>query len=202
MVRVIQKTLESFYDLLFPSFCLHCSQELNSHSKLLCPSCFDLLELLPPEKGLMPTISQVGICFESEGPSCSLIRALMEKDMPYLAKSLASFMLIQHQQLGFSLPDRIIYLPQSFLKTALQGYNPNALLAKSCAELFQKPVQAAGRSFTNKHVLLVGGICTIATCKEAERLRTSCMPHLDLLFLQKDPSTEKAHIATKERKIG
>ena len=62
--------------------------------------------------------------------------------MPYLAKSLSAFMLLQLDQLEWPLPDIITYIPQSFLRSSLRGYNQSALLAQELGLLLQIPVMS------------------------------------------------------------
>ena len=181
--------LSSLYSLLFPSFCLHCSQELDSKTNLLCPACFDLLT---------PS-SYPFVCFQQEGPASSLVYAFTEKDMPYLAKSLAGFMLLHHQEARLKTPDLIAYIPQSLIETTIRGYNPSALLACELAKLFQVGYMSANalEDVSNKQILLVGDVFT-------EKIEAS--QNCELLFLLKhsknEHSTEKGDGATKEEKTG
>jgi competence protein ComFC len=147
---------QSFSSLLFPSSCIHCHEELTGSLKLLCSICLPQLELIDPKdrcpvcfadgcicSKLGPrSYKRLGCCFEYEGPQKSLLKALKYQDKPYLAKSLASFMLLQYEQLGWQLPDYITYIPQSFLRANLRGYNQSALLAEHFGKLLQIPVVA------------------------------------------------------------
>jgi ComF family protein len=72
----------------------------------------------------------------------SLLVAMKYQDMPYLAKSLAAFMLLQHEALGWDIPDIITFVPQSFLRKTMRGYNQSQLLAESLSRLIQRPVMA------------------------------------------------------------
>lgn len=145
---------ESFSCLLFPSSCIHCQGELTGSLKLLCSTCLTQLETIDPRdrcpicftdgcicsKTGPRSYKRLGCCFEYEGPQKSLLIALKYQDRPYLAKSLASFMLLQYEQLGWQLPDYITYIPQSFLRANLRGYNQSALLAEHFGNLLQIPV--------------------------------------------------------------
>ena len=86
--------------------------------------------------------TRLGCCFEYDGPAKSLLIALKYQDKPYLAKSLASFLLLQHHELSWELPDLITYIPQSFLRASLRGYNQSALLAQNLGLMMQRPVES------------------------------------------------------------
>ncbi len=144
----------SFSSLFFPAHCLHCKGPLPLALNLLCPSCFESLELINPHEMcpicfIRPCIckketlffDRQAFCFDYEGPAKSLLIALKYGDRPYLAKSLASFMLLQLEQLGWNEPDIITYIPQSFLRASLRGYNQSALLATHLGHLMKKPVK-------------------------------------------------------------
>lgn len=65
-------------------------------------------------------------------------------------------MFLQHEILGWQAPDVITYIPQSFLRATLRGYNQSELLAKHLADLMQKPVLPLLKrtSFTLSQTLL------------------------------------------------
>ncbi len=140
---------DSFKSLLFPPRCLHCKSELQEELNLLCQDCLDLVDLVDPserceacfkevccckKEGPLP-YNKMAYCFEYEGPQKSLLHAFKYGDKPYLAKSLASFMIIQFEKLGWSLPSIITYIPAHFMRTSLRGYNQSKLLAEEVAKL-------------------------------------------------------------------
>ncbi len=145
---------DSLSSLIFPPLCLHCKETLPEALKLLCFTCLSQVECIDTSQrcsrcfaegcicAKSPPISytRLGCCFEYEGPQKSLLVAFKYKDRPYLAKSLAGFLLLQHQQLAWQPPDYITYIPQSFLRSCIRGYNQSALLAHHLAEMMQKPV--------------------------------------------------------------
>lgn len=144
---------ESVSSLLFPSHCIHCKGELPLSIHHLCPSCLELLELIDPLSRCAICFSKSCICkkepiiadrqafcFDYEGPAKSLLVAFKYGDKPYLAKSLAAFMLFQYERLGWQFPDAITYIPQSFLRATIRGYNQSALLAKELAKLMNRPL--------------------------------------------------------------
>ncbi|MCE5295326.1 MAG: hypothetical protein LLF94_12040 [Chlamydiales bacterium] len=162
--------LESFSSLLFPSLCIHCSGDLEDSLRLLCRTCMTQIECIDPHnrcptcfledcichKTGKRSYNRLACCFEYEGPQKSLLIALKYQDRPYLAKSLAAFMFLQHEILGWQAPDVITYIPQSFLRATLRGYNQSELLAKHLADLMQKPVLPLLKrtSFTLSQTLL------------------------------------------------
>jgi len=143
---------ESFSSLLFPTCCLHCKGALCGDLKLLCQDCLDLIELIDPKE----CTATRAFCFDYEGPQKSLLTAFKYGDKPYLAKSLASFMLLQLERLDWTLPDAITYIPQSFLRSTLRGYNQSKLLAEELARFLDIPcLQLLSRSsFTISQTLL------------------------------------------------
>ncbi len=97
-------------------------------------------------------------CFDYEGPQKSLLHAFKYGDKPYLAKSLASFMLLQYEKLSWGLPTIITYVPQNFLRSSLRGYNQSKLLAEelaqllgtSCLPLLSRPTFTISQSLLTK----------------------------------------------------
>ncbi len=103
-----------------------------------CPRCF--LEWCRCDKMGTLFYDRLGCAFEYEGPQKSLLSAFKYQDRPYLAKSLAGFMLLQHANLGWELPDIVTYIPQSFLRKSFRGYNQSKLLAQHLAEMLDRPL--------------------------------------------------------------
>lgn len=187
--------LESFASLLFPTGCLHCGADLFE-TKQLCQSCLQQLELLDPREcrcsGLRG-VDQFGACFEYEGAQKSLLTAFKYGDKPYLAKSLAGFMLLQYSELGWDFPDLITYIPQSFLRSCQRGYNQSQLLAEELGKLMEIEVRSllkrehftpsqtllskdereglladsfsvcSNAEIEGKHILLIDDVCTTGT---------------------------------------
>jgi len=202
--------LDSLSSLLFPSCCIHCKDDLPQSLNLMCGACLELLELIEPttrcplcfseccicSKAQRQSYSRLGCCFEYEGPQKSLLVALKYRDMPYLAKSLAAFLFLQHQSLEWQVPDIITYIPQSFLRASTRGYNQSALLAKNLSKLMHVPVKSLlkrtcfsvsqtqatkderrllsadtftckpNENFQNKHILLIDDVLTTGTTIE------------------------------------
>ena len=150
--------------LAFPLFCSHCQKPTTHSWPILCEACFSSLELidirfrcpfcfsdgisgLEKRKKICKCCSQkelstdyIASAFEYEGPAKSLVRELKFKDRPYLAKSLASFLLLQLEKLNWPLPDLITFVPQSFSKWLDRGYNQSELLAIELAKLIHSDV--------------------------------------------------------------
>lgn len=114
--------------------CLHCEEP--SKWKLLCPTCAELLELITPPPD--PHI-KIHAALEMIGPANSLIRLLRSDAFPYLSKSLAGFIVAQHHQLHWPLPDLIVPVPMQPLRRLIHRYNPAELLAQEVARIFKVP---------------------------------------------------------------
>lgn len=145
--------------LLFETHCIHCEAELFEHCRLLCTNCFETLILLDPKTRCQscfqpsedaicqsclleaPCIVKLASCFDYDKVAKSLLIAFKYHDRPYLARSLASFMMIQYAQLGWDFPDLLTYVPQSFLRKLSRGYNQSKLLAETLGQMMQRPVE-------------------------------------------------------------
>jgi ComF family protein len=84
----------------------------------------------------------VAAAFDYEGPAKGLLDQFSLGDEPYLAKTLAAFLYLQFEALGWDEPDYIIYVPQSFLRSSDRGYNASLLLAREFSRLIKKPVRS------------------------------------------------------------
>lgn len=153
-----ERLKNSLASLLFPPLCLHCEAVLDEKEKLLCFLCQNTLELLEPFNRCplcfgtyidtickrcidhAPAWNQLIACFEYKNAARSLLLNFKYGDKPYLAKSLASFMLLQYNSYNLPLPDLITYIPQSFLRAMTRGYNQSKLLAHHFAALIDCPV--------------------------------------------------------------
>jgi competence protein ComFC len=148
----------SWKRLFFPRLCLHCLAPLANGQKLLCPSCFDLLELLDSrehcagclKEGLTwcsdceqksPSYDFASSCFAYLGPMQSLISEFKYNDAPHLALGLASFLYLQFDATGWPYPDIITFIPQTFIKRFWRGYNQSELLAKELSCLMGRPAK-------------------------------------------------------------
>ncbi len=162
-----QRVLDPFLDFIFPKLCFHCSEKMASENFLLCSSCFTFLELIDPLSSCPRCFSSAydrgtsfcSVChnkssfltamasaLDYEGPAETLIKKFKYHDRPYLAESLASFMVMQLFELKWPLPDCIIPVPISQVRLICRGYNQSLLLAKEIGRLLNKPViEALGR---------------------------------------------------------
>jgi len=156
MQTFLQSFKNSWLGLLFPQICLHCQKALPEQETLLCATCFAKLQFLDPtsrcqgcfapsEEPLCADCSPntfSASCFAYEEVAKSLIIAYKFGGRPDLAKGLASFMLLQFVRLSWPLPDLITFIPQSFLRSKLRGYNQSELLANELGHLLGRPVVA------------------------------------------------------------
>jgi len=151
---------EKFLRFIFPTGCRHCGA---SSVAPLCPACFSGLELIDPAgrcprcfsdeiggarrvcttcQENPPASDWVASAFDYLGPAKSLVDQFSLHDEPYLAKTLAAFLYLEFEALGWDAPDFIVYVPETFLRTADRGYNPSYLLAQEFSRLVKKPVRS------------------------------------------------------------
>lgn len=203
---LFNKLIDSFSSLLFPEHCIHCHEPLTESLKLFCTTCISQIECIDPTTrcrlcfleqckcatqfttfGSIGTRSykRLGCCFEYEGPQKSLLIALKYQDKPYLAKSLSSFMFMQHTHLGWNIPDIITYIPQSFLRASLRGYNQSALLAEHLGVLMNVPVIPLLKrtSFTVSQTLLTKKERSELDVDTFTCIRTTSIPHAHILLI-------------------
>lgn len=81
----------------------------------------------------------VAACFDTLGPMQSVVHAFISGGKPYLAKSLAGYLILQLDELGWPLPDYITSLTDNYLIEKISGHNPSTLLALEVAKLLSIP---------------------------------------------------------------
>jgi len=139
-------------DLLYPPTCLHCKEGLDTHA-LLCTYCLQHLDLLPGEgrcskcfqeipqlKGTCRACRKIcspfrrfASCFEGEGPPHTLLTAFTKHGDHFLAKELASYLVIQLNHLAYPPFDAITAVPDHFSRAP-------KLLEKEVAGLLHLPL--------------------------------------------------------------
>ena len=139
--RAISALKESSYALLFPSFCLSCSLNLEKDSTFLCNQCVEQLCLLEPlnqdlggrkkGSGFCPEAA----CFDYFGAIEAVVSTFRSARMLHLAEPLAAYLLIQHDRLNWPNPDIVTCVPESRLLSKLKGAHPNELLACSLSKM-------------------------------------------------------------------
>ena len=85
------------------------------------------------------------------GAAKCLIQEFKYQDRPYLAKSLAAFLLLQFEKLEWPQPDSIVFIPQSFSRWIDRGYNQSKLLAIELGRLLQVDVSDVLKK-TDSHI--------------------------------------------------
>lgn len=160
----LNKTKNSFLNLFYPSFCLHCQSYLKQSHSILCDQCIDQMELLNLRERCRycfsdENVSEHLVClncykksylhealiaaFEYQGPPVSLIQQLKYGNKPYLAKGCGAYMAMQLVQSYLPIPDLIVPVPMMLTHWLVRGYNQSALLAESIGELIERPVVSA-----------------------------------------------------------
>lgn len=134
--------------------------------------------------------------FDDQGPAFDLLRAF-KNGKYYLAKSLASNLVVQWYQLQWPVPDVIVPVPSTLSRWAQRGCNPRALLAKDLGKILNCPVSNALKRTSyqldapkfrlrsniflgDKTILLVDDICRTGRTLQsaAEALHTAAPDHI------------------------
>lgn len=152
---------QSFVDLVYPPFCLHCEESMPG-AALFCAPCLELLQVIDPKERCPYCFSgdfdrwqpccaacyqrnhrlhRMAAAFDYEGPAATLVKRMKYGGMPYLAKGAAAFLVVQFAALGWPFPDCVVPVPMDALKRLDRGYNQSALLAAHVAKLLQCPVK-------------------------------------------------------------
>ncbi len=160
-MALVPKLLSPLVHLLFPPLCLHCEKRMKNHAYPFCFSCKEELELLNPEyrcvhcfslleekKMLCENCAQqkapykrVASVFEYLSPAGSLVKALKYQSRVDFAKTLAAFMVIQFEQLGWPRPELIVPAPQTWLRSLERGFNQSKLIAEHMSEMLEIEMQ-------------------------------------------------------------
>ncbi len=109
--------------------CSYCFQMLEEPS-LVCRTCEASCDRLLRFAGV----------FSYDSQAASLVKELKYGARQELAPLLASWMVVQLEELKFPWPDAIIAVPPSPLRRFIRGYNPSALLASSIAKIMKVPL--------------------------------------------------------------
>lgn len=149
-MKIVQKLL----NFVFPPKCLHCHVSIEEH-RWLCVSCSELIDILAPEgrcftcfqvKGERhscnqgsPFYLQAAVC-DYAGPAATLVKKMKYGGMPFLANSIAAFLVVQWIKLGWETPDYIMPAPISKMRRYERGYNQAALLAEAMSSHLKIPV--------------------------------------------------------------
>ena len=118
---------EALASFVFPSRCLHCEEEVKSR-QLLCLFCSSLLE----PASFQETGSLNSSSMEPEGPCLSILKAINGPYSEEIAKTMAAFMVVALNRLGWAFPDVIIPSPRDV--------KFNRLLAKCLSDFLHVPV--------------------------------------------------------------
>ncbi len=103
-INAIANSKERVASFIYPSFCLHCDLKIESQKKL-CSVCMDLMEFSSTAS------SYESATFQAVGPALCLVKAAKGPFAEETAKSLAAFMALQQQKLGWPFPDYVCPSP-------------------------------------------------------------------------------------------
>lgn len=161
-LQLLRQVSNSFLELLYPSFCLHCQESLEKNQPLFCQDCLSLLELIDPKERCPycfsaefsplnerccrtcsekpPITERMAAVFDYDGPAATMITHLKYGGQSYLASGAGAYLAAQFLRLEWPMPDAIVPMPMASLRRVERGYNQSFLLAKTLEKLLDRPV--------------------------------------------------------------
>ncbi len=146
--------LQAIATVFFPPICLECEEALDEVGALLCAQCTTLLTPLDATYRCDRCFSETCKCtllscgikrscfvFPHMGPAKRLVMELKKTGDAKLARSIASWMLVQIDKVGIPWPDLIVAPPRSFVKTLLQEPDREYLLVETLGKLMGVPTK-------------------------------------------------------------
>lgn len=162
LLKVCKSALNKSLHLLYPPLCLHCNDLLDIDGQMFCSDCMKLLIPIQKEERcpfcfssdfqpLQQTccgectinplpFKRVAAVFDYEGPAASLIRYLKYGGQSYLADGCGAYLAYQFVELGWPVPDAIIFMPMPILRRLDRGYNQSKLIAQALGKILDRPV--------------------------------------------------------------
>jgi competence protein ComFC len=150
----IDRYLEGFQHLLFPTICLQCSQELSRFEKHICAFCWDKLQRTYFESyegasdmdqlfwGRMELTETFALYyFEKEKPIQEILHALKYQFKAPLGRHFGETMgkaILNSQK--YKRIEALIPVPIHAQKRFVRGYNQSELLAEGMAKILELPV--------------------------------------------------------------
>lgn len=158
MKKRLLSLASSFFYLIYPSTCIHCSVLLGNDFSVLCESCLHLMDLIDPAmrcsfcfseyqndclecKHTPSLFAGIATAFDYVGPAATLIKKLKYGNQPYLAEGCSGFLAAQFLRLEWPMPDVIIPVPISRTRQWTRGYNQSLLLSQGLSKILNIPVQ-------------------------------------------------------------
>lgn len=206
---VISHLMQSVRSFFYPPYCWNCGEGVFDPDHFFCEACLPLLDRLDPQERCPFCFSEAlvdggcaecvqkknsainwfGSVFSYEGPAVQLVRRLKSEGKRSIAELCASFMVLQMDQMGWSVPDVLVPVPISKIDFLRGSYHPSRLIAQELGALFNRPVEnilirrtrvlnqeslfecKRGRPLVNRSVLLVDDVKgtgeTLRCCSEA-----------------------------------
>lgn len=151
-MQILLRLYQSLLHVLYPPLCLSCATSLTDKQNLLCEACFHFLDLIPTE-------NRCGICFQEKGSmpcACSttthfcnykaavfdlsntfrkLLTNFKNSPSTSLAKTLASFLVLQIDALGWPICDYLVAIPGS----KITNIDTNNLVTRELGKLLNRP---------------------------------------------------------------
>jgi uncharacterized CHY-type Zn-finger protein len=168
-------------DLIYPSFCLHCHEDLKCSQLLkqrktplklqfknqfLCSHCLKILQLKEP--GNIDKIAKIATIFEDIGPACSLVLHLRNHKLYSLGKMIACYVTLWLAKSTFPLPDVIIPMP----KSSYAHWNFLFFVAKHVGKMIKRPVtRYKGKYFWQGDEKIDKTVLFLADTKRGEEVK-------------------------------
>lgn len=151
----IKRVADFFLDILFPPICLNCRSHLPSQKLLLCPLCFELLEINSflhcPECGQRivnlkfscPHQASFFLAAASNyfPPIPALIHYFKYKKLEGISDFLSALLIVYLKKIDLNLSSfYITYIPLYWIKEKQRGFNQAQILAEKIANYFSLPL--------------------------------------------------------------
>ena len=153
-----ERWLNKGIGLIYPPLCICCQQRTGDLRHLFCASCLDHLTLLDPQhrcnrcfvaietSGTCPkcrmqhsTYKRHAAACEHFGPPLALLSHFKQGHFE-LAKTIASLMVMQHNVLGWPLPDQIIPYPTHLFPILQPQGKLTQMVAHAIGKILERPV--------------------------------------------------------------
>ncbi|MFA6119318.1 MAG: hypothetical protein WCT85_01430 [Parachlamydiales bacterium] len=165
MINFFKQKIKSFFNLLYPNLCLHCSAKLKNNFFYFCEDCLGSISYITP------TEEPYCAVFDRNPFALSIIKELRRQKILSMPKIAASFIVIQLAKISWPIPDKIIpitnktifkdhryYLAKEvkkfFPKKILKNENNNILVVTDVLSLHE--LEVIKKKYKNQNIYAIG----------------------------------------------